>query len=141
MMLPMSLSGIMEPVPSFKNCPNPFGKPFPAAICTSVNNVVVHGIPSENVILKDGDVISVDCGVLLNGYNGDSCYTFSVGTISNALQNLLSVTRESLYKAISVAVVGKHVGDISYAIQSYCESFGYGVVKEPYRTWYWQTNA
>lgn len=117
-------------VPSFKNCPNPFGKPFPAAICTSVNNVVVHGIPSENVILKDGDVISVDCGVLLNGYNGDSCYTFSVGTISNALQNLLSVTRESLYKAISVAVVGKHVGDISYAIQSYCESFGYGVVKE-----------
>lgn len=68
-------------VPTFKGFPNPFGGPFPGSVCTSVNDVVVHGIPGEEV-LKDGDIISVDCGALLNGFNGDSCYTFCVGEVS-----------------------------------------------------------
>ena len=73
-------------VPTFKNFPNPFGNPFPASICTSVNDVVVHGIPDDKTVLKDGDIISVDCGVLLDGFNGDSCYTFCVGDIGHAIQ-------------------------------------------------------
>ena len=70
-------------IPTFKNFPNPFGEPFPASICTSINDVVVHGIPSEKSVLKDGDIISIDCGTLLEGFNGDSCYTFAVGEISS----------------------------------------------------------
>lgn len=116
-------------IPTFKNFPNPFGGPFPASICTSVNDVVVHGIP-DNTILEDGDIISVDCGALLDGFNGDSCYTFCVGEVSPEVHDLLKVTKESLYKAIEVAVAGKHIGDIGYEIQSYCESYGYGVVRE-----------
>ena len=108
-------------IPTFKNFPNPFGGPFPASICTSVNDVVVHGIP-DNTILEDGDIISVDCGALLDGFNGDSCYTFCVGEVSPEVHDLLKVTKESLYKAIEVAVAGKHIGDIGYEIQSYCES-------------------
>lgn len=69
-------------IPTFKNYPNPFGQPFPASICTSVNDVVVHGIPDNKTVLRDGDIISVDCGALLNGFNGDSCYTFCVGEVS-----------------------------------------------------------
>ena len=68
-------------IPTFKNFPNPFGEPFPASICTSVNDVVVHGIPSDKVVLKEGDIISIDCGTLLDGFNGDSCYTFCVGDV------------------------------------------------------------
>ena len=82
-------------VPTFKGFPNPFGGPFPGSVCTSVNDVVVHGIPGEEV-LKDGDIISVDCGALLNGFNGDSCYTFCVGEVSEEVRNLLKVTKESL---------------------------------------------
>lgn len=70
-------------IPTFKNFPNPYGEPFPASICTSINDVVVHGIPSEKDVLNDGDIISIDCGTLLNGCNGDSCYTFAVGDISS----------------------------------------------------------
>lgn len=116
--------------PTFKNFPNPFGGPFPASICTSVNDVVVHGIPSDKVVLKEGDIISIDCGTLLDGYNGDSCYTFAVGEVSPEVRQLLDVTKESLYKGIEQAVAGKHVGDIGAAVQDYCESFGYGVVRE-----------
>lgn len=116
--------------PTFKNFPNPFGGPFPASICTSVNEVVVHGIPSEKTVLKDGDIISIDCGVLLDGYNGDSCYTFPVGEISPEVQKLLDVTKQSLYKGIELAVTGNRIGDIGYAVQNYCESYGYGVVRE-----------
>ena len=76
-------------IPTFKNFPNPFGGPFPASICTSVNDVVVHGIPSAKTVLRDGDIISVDCGTLLDGYNGDSCYTFAVGEVSADVQQLL----------------------------------------------------
>ena len=116
--------------PTFKNFPNPFGGPFPASICTSVNDVVVHGIPSDKVVLKEGDIISIDCGTLLDGYNGDSCYTFAVGEVSPEVRQLLDVTKESLYKGIEQAVAGKHVGDIGAAVQDYCEGFGYGVVRE-----------
>ena len=117
-------------IPTFKNFPNPFGGSFPASICTSVNAVVVHGIPSDKVVLKDGDIISIDCGTLLNGYNGDSCYTFCVGEVSDEVKKLLRTTKESLYKGIEAAVAGNHIGDIGYAVQSYCENNGYGVVRE-----------
>ena len=117
-------------IPTFKNFPNPFGGPFPASICTSVNDVVVHGIPSEKTVLKDGDIISVDCGTLLEGYNGDSCYTFPVGEVSEEVRQLLKTTKESLYKGIEQAVAGKHLGDIGAAVQDCCEAQGYGVVRE-----------
>lgn len=117
-------------IPTFKNFPNPFGEPFPASICTSVNDVVVHGIPSDKTILKDGDIISVDCGTLLDGYCGDSCYTFCVGEVSPDVMRLLKTTKESLYKGIEVAIAGGHVGDIGYAVQSHCEARGYGIVRE-----------
>ena len=117
-------------IPTFKNFPNPFGGPFPASICTSVNDVVVHGIPDKNVILRDGDVISIDCGTLLAGYNGDSAYTYEVGEVSAEVKKLLRVTKESLYLGIDNAVAGKHVGDIGQAVQDYCESNGYGIVRE-----------
>ena len=117
-------------VPTFKNFPNPYGGPFPASICTSVNDVVVHGIPSEDTVLKDGDIISIDCGTLLDGYNGDSAYTFCVGDVKPEVKQLLKVTRDSLYKGIEQAVAGNHVGDIGSAVQDYCEGFGYGVVRE-----------
>ncbi|WP_297262512.1 type I methionyl aminopeptidase [uncultured Prevotella sp.] len=117
-------------VPTFKNFPNPFGGPFPASICTSVNDVVVHGIPDEKTILKDGDIISIDCGTLLADYNGDSAYTFCVGEVSQDVRDLLTVTRQSLTKGIEMAVAGNHVGDIGDAIQTFCEAHGYGVVRE-----------
>ena len=117
-------------IPTFKNFPNPFGEPLPASICTSINEEVVHGIPRENQILKKGDVISVDCGILLAGYNGDSCYTFCVGEVAEETKELLNVTKEALYLGIKEAVAGNHLGDIGFAIQQYCESRGYGVVRE-----------
>ena len=117
-------------IPTFKNFPNPFGEPFPASICTSVNAIVVHGIPNDKTILKDGDIISVDCGTLLDGFNGDSCYTFCVGEVSGQVKNLLKTTKEALYMGIERAIAGKHIGDIGYAIQEHCERQGYGVVRE-----------
>ncbi len=117
-------------IPTFKGFPNPYGGPFPGSICTSVNEVVVHGVPSENTILRDGDIISVDCGTLLNGYNGDSCYTFMVGEVSEEVRKLLKTTKESLYKGIEAAVAGHRIGDIGYAVQTHCEAQGYGVVRE-----------
>jgi len=116
--------------PVFKNFPNPFGGPFPASIYTSVNDVVVHGIPSKDTILKDGDIISIDCGVNLNGFCGDSCYTFCIGEVKADVRRLLTATKEALYKGIEQAVEGNRVGDIGAAVQSYCENLGYGVVRE-----------
>ena len=117
-------------IPTFKNFPNPFGSPFPASICTSVNDVVVHGIPSASAVLKDGDIISIDCGTLLDGFNGDSCYTFCVGEVAEEVRHLLRTTKESLYKGIEQAVAGNHLGDIGSSIQDYCEAQGYGIVRE-----------
>lgn len=116
--------------PTFKNFPNPNGDPFPASICTSVNDVVVHGVPSDKVVLKDGDIISIDCGTYLNGFNGDSCYTFCVGEVSEEIKTLLRVTKESLYLAIKEARHGNRVGDISATVQEHCEKHGYGIVRE-----------
>ena len=117
-------------IPTFKNFPNPFGNPFPASICTSVNDVVVHGIPDDKTVLKDGDVISIDCGALLDGFNGDSCYTFCVGEVAPEVKELLRVTKEALYKGIENAVHGKRLGDIGSAVQDHCTKHSFGVVRE-----------
>jgi methionyl aminopeptidase len=95
-----------------------------------VNEAVVHGVPNATTVLKDGDIISIDCGTLLNGFCGDSCYTFCVGEVSPEVKELLRVTKESLYKGIEQAVAGHHLGDISSAVQDHCEAHGYGVVRE-----------
>ena len=116
-------------VPTFKGYPNPYGEPFPASICASVNDQVVHGLPNEEP-LKEGDILSVDCGTLLDGFNGDSCYTFCVGEVSEDVKQLLKITKESLYLGIEKALSGSRIGDIGYAVQQHCESHGYGVVRE-----------
>ena len=102
---------------------------FPAALCISVPDVVVHGFPSDYV-LKDGDIVSVDCGTYYKGYNGDSAYTFAVGEVDPETAKLLEVTKASLYEGIAAAVDGNRVGDIGHAVQSYAESFGFSVVRE-----------
>src|ERR1051326_4673587 len=102
---------------------------FPATLCISPNEQVVHGIPGKYE-LKEGDIVSVDCGVKKNGFFGDSAYTFCIGEVKDEIKKLLEVTKASLYLGIEQAVEGKRVGDISSAVQNYCESFGYGVVRE-----------
>lgn len=102
---------------------------FPAALCISVNDVVVHGFPSEYV-LKEGDIVSVDCGTFYKGYNGDSAYTFPVGEVDAETRKLLDVTKASLYEGIKAAVDGNRTGDIGHAVQTYAESFGFSVVRE-----------
>lgn len=102
---------------------------FPNSLCISVNENVVHGIPGAYV-LKEGDIASVDCGVKINGYCGDSAYTFELGEVDPATKKLLQTTKEALYKGIELAVEGKRIGDIGNAIQTYCEEHGYSVVRE-----------
>ncbi len=102
---------------------------FPNTLNWSPNAQVVHGIPN-NELLKEGDIISVDCGALKNGYYGDHAYTFEVGAIAEESKKLLQVTKESLYVGIRAFKEGNRVGDVGYAIQNYCESHGYGVVRE-----------
>ena len=102
---------------------------FPYTLCISVNDVVVHGFASDYK-LKEGDIISVDCGTIYRGYYGDSAYTFPVGEVSEETAELLKVTKESLYRGITQAVKGNRIGDISYAIQSYVEERGFSVVRE-----------
>ncbi len=102
---------------------------FPNSLCTSVNDQVVHGIPSDYV-LKSGDIVSVDCGTYMEGYYGDTAYTFPVGEVSEEVMNLLRVTKESLFKGIENAVEGKRVGDIGSAVQVHAENAGYSVVRE-----------
>ena len=115
--------------PTFLGFPNPYGSDFPASICTSVNEQVVHGIPDDKP-LKEGDIVSIDCGTLLNGYNGDSCYTFAVGEVTDEVRQLMRVTKEALYLGIGQAVAGHRLGDIGSAVQEHCEKHGYGVVRE-----------
>ena len=103
---------------------------FPNTLCISVNDMVVHGIPSKNEI-KEGDVVSVDCGVFKNGFHGDSAFTFLIGEVTLDAINLARVTKECVLKGIEMAVPGNRIGDISYAIQNYAEQYhGYGVVRE-----------
>ena len=112
-------------VPAFKGY-----KGFPFTCCMSINEAVVHGFAND-VPLKDGDIVSIDTGVVKNGYVGDSAYTFAIGEIAEEIKNLLKVTKESLYKGIEKAIVGNRIGDISWAIQEHTEKkHGYGVVRE-----------
>ena len=103
---------------------------FPATACISINDEVIHGIPSKKRILRAGDIVSIDLGAKINGYNGDNAATFAVGDISDEAQRLIDTTRESLYEAIKVCVAGKKIGDIGHTVQQYCEERGYGVVRE-----------
>ena len=110
--------------PSFKGYEG-----YPASLCLSVNDVVVHGIPSHRE-LQDGDIVAVDCGAYKNGFHGDYCYTFEVGHVAEEIHLLCQRTKESLYKGIEQAVEGNRIGDIGHAVQSYVESYGYSVVRE-----------
>lgn len=103
---------------------------FPASACISINNQVIHGIPSKHTILKEGDIVSVDMGAVKNGYNGDNAATFACGEVSPEAQRLMDVTRESLYEGIKAATVGNRIGDIGSAVQKYVESRGYSVVRK-----------
>lgn len=112
-------------IPSFLNY-----RGYPHNVCASVNEVVVHGFPNS-IALKDGDIVSVDMGVILNGWHGDHAYTFILGDISEAILQLVKVTKESLYKGIEKAIAGNRIGDVAYAIQEHTEKkYGYGVVRE-----------
>lgn len=111
-------------LPSFKGYSG-----FPGTLCVSPNEQVVHGIPNKE-FLKDGDILSVDCGVFLGGFHSDSAFTYEVGEVDSGISNLLSVTKESLYKGIENALVGKRMGDLSSSIQNYVEERGYSVVRE-----------
>jgi methionyl aminopeptidase len=102
---------------------------FPNTLCVSPNNQVVHGIPN-NIPLKEGDILSVDCGVLMNGFYGDHAYTFQVGEVNEETQKLLTITKESLYLGIRKCRSGNKIGDVANAIQTHCEKNGYGVVRE-----------
>ena len=102
---------------------------FPATLCISINEEVVHGIPGDRII-NDGDIVSIDCGTYMNGFYGDSAYTFAVGNVKKELLKLLEITKQSLYKGIEQAVAGKRVGDIGYAVQNHVEQYGYGVVRD-----------
>ncbi|WP_409069041.1 type I methionyl aminopeptidase [Clostridium sp. FAM 1755] len=111
--------------PSFKGY---YG--FPASICASVNNEVVHGIPNKDRILNEGDIISIDCGAILNGYQGDAARTFPVGNVSEEAAKLIEVTQNSFFKGIEKAKVGNRLTDISAAIQEYVESYGFSIVRD-----------
>ena len=111
-------------IPAFKGY-----RGFPNTLCMSPNDQVVHGIPNDRV-LEDGEILSVDCGVVMNGYFGDSAFTYEVGEVDDETKQLLKVTKESLYQGIEMAVSGNRIGDIGYAVQKHAESFGYGVVRE-----------
>ncbi len=114
-------------IPSFKG----YGGTFPASLCVSRNEVVVHGIPTADLVFADGDIVSVDCGVYLNGFHGDSAYTFPLGEVSEEVMELCRVTNTSVYLAIEQAVAGNRLGDVSYAIQQYTEqTHNYSVVRE-----------
>lgn len=110
--------------PSFKNYNG-----FPYSLCISMNEQVVHGFPSKTV-LKEGDIVSIDCGVYYKGFHSDSAYTYPIGTVDKEVEQLLKVTEESLYKGIEMAVAGNRTGDIGYAVQNHVEEYNYGVVRE-----------
>ena len=112
-------------VPSFKG----YGG-FPGSACTSINEQVVHGIPSRRVKLKSGDLISIDIGAYYKGYHGDSAWTYAVGDVSNEIKQLMDVTKNSLFEGLKYAKAGNRLSDISHAVQKYAESFGYSVVRD-----------
>ena len=103
---------------------------FPASACISVNNVVIHGIPSKKQILKNGDIVSIDVGAYINGYHGDNAWTFACGDVTKEAQALMDATREALFEGISKAVAGSRIGDIGHAVQRYVEARSYSVVRD-----------
>ena len=103
---------------------------YPASICASVNDEVVHGIPADDVILQEGDVLSVDCGLILDGWQADSAFTVGVGKISVEAQQLIDVTEQCFFKGARASINGAHIGDIGYAVQKQAESYGYGVIRD-----------
>jgi methionyl aminopeptidase len=118
-------------IPAFKNYGGSKGtNPFPFTLCISLNEEVVHGMPSDTKVLNEGDIVSVDCGVLMNGFYGDSAYTFPVGDVDASLTQLMKVTKESLYKGIEKAVAGNRMGDVSFAVESHVSQHGFTVVQE-----------
>ena len=102
---------------------------FPASICTSINEQVVHGIPSDKVVIKEGDIVSVDCGSIYKGFNGDAARTFMIGKVDEKVKKLVEVTQQSFFEGVKILKEGVRLGDLGHAIQSYAESFGYGVVR------------
>jgi methionyl aminopeptidase len=112
-------------VPSFKGYAG-----FPASICASVNEEVVHGIPCRQKILKDGDIVSIDIGAVINGFHGDAAKTFPVGKVEAETMRLLEITEQALHRAIAKAEAGRRLGDVSHAVQSYAEKYGCGVVRD-----------
>jgi len=117
--------GVYSP---FKNYPGPY--PYPASTCVSVNEELVHGIPSKTRKLKEGDIVSVDCGTVYEGFVGDSAFTVGVGEVTPKVRKLLEITEQALYAGIALMVAGKYTGDVSSAIQKYVESRGYQVTRE-----------
>ncbi|MGI6076988.1 MAG: type I methionyl aminopeptidase [Fastidiosipilaceae bacterium] len=114
-------------VPSFKGYGHP---PFPASVCISINEAVVHGIPSEKIVIKDGDIVSVDCGAYIDGWHGDAARTFIIGEVDDKVRELVEVTEQAFWEGFQQAVPGNRLGDISAAIQKKAESHGFGVVRE-----------
>ena len=117
-------------IPTFKGYPNYDGTPFPGSICASVNDEVVHGIPSKRRTLCDGDIISIDMGCILDGWHSDAARTFAVGKISDEAQRLIDTTKQSFFEGISVIKHGVRLGDVSNTIQTFLEERGYGVVRD-----------
>lgn len=103
---------------------------FPGSACISINDEVIHGIPSKKRIIHDGDIVSIDVGAYIDGFHGDSAFTFPVGNVPEETLQLLKVTNESLYLGIEQAVAGNRIGDISHAVEEHCTSYGYGIVKQ-----------
>ena len=103
---------------------------FPATACISINKEVIHGIPDHRHVIHEGDIVSIDLGAVFEGFHGDNAYTFACGKISPAAERLCSTTREALYAGLSKAVAGTRVGDIGHAVEEYCISRGYGVVRD-----------
>ena len=112
-------------IPNFKGL---YG--FPGTACISLNDTVIHGIPSHDIVIRPGDIVSIDTGAKVDGFNGDNACTYAVGKVDLEAQRLLEVTKASLYKGIGQAVAGNRIGDIGYAVQSYCEDAGFSVVRD-----------
>ena len=112
-------------IPNFKGL---YG--FPGTACISLNDTIIHGIPSHDIVIRPGDIVSIDTGAKVDGFNGDNACTYAVGKIDLEAQRLLDVTKAALYKGIEQAVAGSRIGDIGYAVQSYCEDAGFSVVRE-----------
>ena len=112
-------------IPNFKGL---YG--FPGTACISLNDTIIHGIPSHDIVIRPGDIVSIDTGAKVDGFNGDNACTYAVGKVDLEAQRLLEVTKASLYKGIGQAVAGNRIGDIGYAVQSYCEDAGFSVVRD-----------